>query len=117
MSSDAMADMLALRGVAATLRARSLDKENRDAVTGWPAISWTETSIKVIIEEISSRIVQTDAGPVEERRYKMFSIVSTSRGDEVVVSTDTYLVDIGSAPHKDYEGEIMYYTTVLLMVS
>ena len=64
-------------GESATLYTRSLGA--RDPTTGWPAVSWSSSSIKVMTKFLSSREVDTPAGRVTEER-RMFYFTEDAGG-------------------------------------
>lgn len=51
-------------GESATLHTRVLGARN--AVTQWPAVTYTDSTIKIMIDDIQARVVDTPAGSVSE---------------------------------------------------
>lgn len=107
---------IAQYGESATLKSRSLDTANRDAVTGWPPASWTESEINLIVGEMSIRKVATPGGSVDEVRLMVQTVACTNKNDQVVLRGFTYKVEFTPKPYAD-KGIVLYYGLTLLKVS
>lgn len=103
-------------GEAATLQTRSLDKANRDAVTGWPPVSYEDSSIEVLVEQMSTRLVDAGGGMINEVRLRAYTVASVSQGDRLVVRGATYVVELPPEPFA-VGGTVVYWGLVLLKVS
>jgi len=103
-------------GETATLQSRSLDKESRDAVTGWPPASWTDSEINLIVGEMSIRKIATPGGSVDEIRLIAQTVAVVSMYDRVVLRGFTYEVEFTPKPYA-HKGTVLYYGLTLLKVS
>lgn len=115
MSLDPIS-FIAQYGETATLKSRSLDTGSRDAVTGWPPVSWTDSEIKLIVGEMAIRKVATPGGSVDEIRLMVQTVASTNKNDQVVLRGFTYKVEFTPKPYAD-KGVVLYYGLTLLKVS
>lgn len=107
---------IAQYGESATLKSRSLDTANRDAVTGWPPVSWSEVEIGVMVEQMSTRLMDAGGGMINEVRLRAYTISSVNQGDRLVVRGITYKVELTPEPFP-VGGSVVYYGLVLLKVS
>jgi len=103
-------------GEKVTLKSRSLDTANRDAVTGWPPITWTDSEIMMYIEQMSMRLMDAGGGKINEVRFKGFVTVSVNQEDQAVVRGATYKVELPPEPFA-VGGTVVYWGLVLLKVS
>jgi len=103
-------------GETATLQSRSLNKESRDAVTGWPPVTWTDSEIEVMVEQMSTRLVDAGGGLINEVRLRAYTVTSVNQGDRVVVRGATYEVELTPESFA-IEGSVVYWGLVLLKVS
>ena len=84
-------------GETATLHTRV--EGGRDPVTQWPALTWTDSTIKIFVNEIQTREVDSvDAGRITEKVLRAFI-----RGDQDIAHLDkvTYhgeLYEVESEP-------------------
>ena len=114
--SHMIESLLQQYGETVTHQARSLDTDNRDAETGWPPVTYTDSEIIMYIEPLSTRTVTTGGEPVEEKRFKGYSVTLVNRYDRIVRGSDTFLVEFLREPYKK-GSTILYYRTILLQVS
>lgn len=103
-------------GEKATLKSRSLDTANRDAVTGWPPISWTDSEIMIYVEQMSTRLQDAGGGRINEVRLRGYVTVSVNQEDQTVVRGITYKVELTPEPFAA-GGVVVYWGLVLLKVS
>ena len=103
-------------GEDATLHTRS--EGGRDAVTQWPAIVWTDSSIKIFVNEIQTREVDSvAAGRITEKVLRAFV-----RGDQDIAHLDrvTYhseLYEVESVETVNYLlGDAVFKKINLVMV-
>ena len=114
MAVENLADLITRQGESATLQTRSLG--DRDSETGFPAVTYSDSTIKVFVKHLSSRVVETEAGPIVEVRKQMYTTSSFSHLDRVVYKGDTYEVE--TEPEEHYHGgSVAYRSAVLLKVS
>jgi len=103
-------------GEEVTLRSRSLDTGNRDAVTGWPPVTWTDSEINMYVEQMSTRLLDAGGGRINEVRLRGYVIESLSQEDQVVVRGSTYKVELPPEPYAN-DGVVVYWGLVLLKVN
>lgn len=103
-------------GEKVTLKSRSLDTANRDAVTGWPPVTWTDSEINMYVEQMSTRLQDAGGGRINEVRLKGYVTESVNQEDQAVVRGDTYKVELPPEPYVD-SGVVVYWGLVLLKVS
>lgn len=63
---------------------RSRQYGARDAETGWPAITWVESTIKAMIRELGPVVREASAGRVTEQRGRMYTTTAVAPRDQVV---------------------------------
>ena len=103
-------------GEEVTLRSRSLDTGDRDTVTGWPPVTWTESEIMMYVEQKSTKLLDAGGGMINEVRLRGYVIESLSQEDQVVVRGATYKVEMKPEPFAE-GGTVIYYGLMLLEVA
>ncbi len=103
-------------GEKVTLKSRSLDTTNRDAVTGWPPVTWVDSEIMMYVEQMSTKLMDAGGGKINEIRLKGYVAISINQGDQAVVRGDTYKVELPPNPYA-VGGVVVYWGLVLLKVS
>lgn len=103
-------------GETATLKSRSLDTSSRDAVTGWPSITFVDSSIMIYVEQMSTRLMDAGGGKINEVRLKGYVAVSVNLEDRIIVREITYKVELPPELFSE-KGTVIYSGLVLLKVS
>jgi len=103
-------------GEKVTLKSRSLDTANRDAVTGWPPVSWTSSEIMMSLEGISYKLLDAGGGKINEVRLKGLTVASVNQEDRIVAREEPYKVEHPPQPFST-RGVVIYWSLVLLKVS
>lgn len=103
-------------GEKVTLQSRSLDTANRDAVTGWPPVTFVDSTIMMYVEQMSTRLMDAGGGRINEVRLKGHVTASVNQEDRVVVRGATYKVELSPEPFMA-SGTVVYWGLVLLKVS
>ena len=103
-------------GEKVTLKSRSLDKTSRDAVTGWPPVSWTDSEIMMYVEQMSTKLMDAGGGKINEIRLKGYVTVSVNQEDQAVMRGENYKVELRPTPFA-VGGVVVYWGLVLLKVS
>ncbi len=97
-----------------TLKSRSLG--SRDAVTGWPLVTWTDSEIMMYIEQMSTKLMDAGGGKINEVRLKGYVVASVNQEDQAIVRGATYKVELQPEPFA-VGGVVVYWGLVLLQVS
>jgi len=103
-------------GEKVTLQSRSLDTANRDAVTGWPPVTWTDSEIMMNLEGMSMRLMDAGGGKINEVRLRGHVTVKVNQEDRIVARGDTYKVELPPEPFP-MGGVVVYWALVLLKVN
>lgn len=103
-------------GEKVTLQSRSLDTVNRDTVTGWSPVTWTDSEINMYVEQMSTRLMDAGGGRINEVRLKGYVTESVNQEDRAVVRGATYKVELPPEPYVA-SGVVVYWGLVLLKVS
>lgn len=103
------ASFIARLGETVTLRTLSLDTAARDATTKWPAASYTETTIKAIVEPVSSRRIDIGGTRETETRATIHTSSAIHMGDQISYNSVTYTITAEPTPHRK-RGATSYYT-------
>jgi hypothetical protein len=87
-------------GESATLHTRVLGARN--AVTQWPAVTYTDSTIKIMIDDIMTRVVDTPAGNVSENVVRGYvgGAVTVNMLDRITYNGKIY--EISSVPTIEY---------------
>jgi len=101
-------------GEKVTLQSRSLG--SRDAVTGWPAITWADSEIMMYVEQMSTKLLDAGGGRINEVRLRGYVTVGVNQEDRAVVRGATYKVELSPEPFAA-AGVVVYWGLVLLKVS
>ncbi len=104
MSSNA-ASMIRRRGEDITCKSRNLGA--RDATTGHPAITYTDTTIKALVEHISPREIKTAAGEAVDERIRVFTVSTIQYKDRIVYHSEMYEARSEPVSHKSDFREII----------
>ena len=83
-------------GESATWRSRALGARN--AVTNWPAESFTDTTIRVRVDEISTRESDLPSGRVTEKRMKLFTLSDVKAMDQITYKNEVFEVESVTTP-------------------
>lgn len=103
-------------GESATLHTRVLG--GRNPVTRFPAVTWTDSTITLLLQEAGTSERETPAGRVSEKRYNGFvaSTVTVSHMDRVTV--DSVIYEVVSTPTTVYlDGSASFKKLELMRVS
>ena len=103
-------------GEEVTLKTRSLDTSNRDAVTGWPAASWVESQIMIYVEQMTTKLRDAGGGRVNEVRLTGYVTEFVYLGDQIVIGTETYIIEQRPTQYKK-SGVVIYSALKLMQVA
>lgn len=100
---------IARRGEDATLQTLALDTAARDGTTKWPAASYTNTTIKAIVNILPSR--RTDIGGVAETevRAELYTVSAILKGDRIIYNSVTYTIISDPIAHRK-GGRTSFFT-------
>lgn len=97
--------MILRRGEDVTWRSRSIGA--RDGTTGHAAITYTDTTIKVLVERLPSREFQTSAGGAVDEKIRVYTTSAIQYKDRIVYHSETYEVTTEPISHwKAYFYEV-----------
>jgi len=68
-------------GESATHHSRVLGARN--AITGWPNITWTDSTIDVMVKRMSVAVRDAPSGTIEEVRGRLYTLSEIKMDDEV----------------------------------
>jgi len=85
----------------------------RDTETGEPAVTWTTEEIKVYIEVMSHTLKDTDGGEVDEIRMRLYTVSAVAYKHRLVVSGETYEVEMEPDIYRSGGSEVYRGFTVL----
>jgi len=103
------ASFISRRGEDVTLRSLSLDTAARDATTQWAEASYTETTIKAIVEPVSTRRIDIGGVTETETRATIHTASAIHMGDQIIYNLVTYIIIAEPTPHRK-RGATSYYT-------
>lgn len=107
-------------GETVTHQTRSLTTGSRDAETGYPPVVFTDTTIQMYITQLSSRLVDTPGGVVNEVRLRGYTTKAVSQFDRIIRdeggSNITYEIEFTPDIYK-MSGVEIYRRVVLLRVT
>lgn len=101
-------------GETVTLRARNYGA--RDGETGWPAITFTESSIKAFIRELGTTVRDAPSGRVVEQRARMFTTSVVSMRDQFTYVGYYWEVEDVEFSHM-LLGDLGYYNCTLVRLN
>ena len=78
-------------GEIATWRSRQLGA--RDPETGWPAVTWSDSSINVMVKFLGQTVRDTPIGRVTGLRIRLYTATTLEMKDRVVYNGVTYEVE------------------------
>lgn len=87
-------------------------------MTHQPAVIYTDSTIKILLQEAGTRDVETPAGRVTEKRYNGFveSTITVNQLDRITISSIIY--EVSSTPTTVYfEGSASFKRLDLVRVS
>ena len=82
---------IARMGETATLRSRNLGV--RDAETGWPAVTYTNSTINVMVKRLEEVVRDTPAGRVIETRARLYTGSIIQMRDLIIYDSETWEVE------------------------
>uniref|UniRef100_A0A6M3LYI5 Head-tail joining protein n=1 Tax=viral metagenome TaxID=1070528 RepID=A0A6M3LYI5_9ZZZZ len=103
------ASFISRRGETVTLRTLALDTAARDATTQWPSASYTETTIKAIVEPVSTRRIDIGGAPETETRATIHTASAIHMGDQIIYNLVTYVITAEPTPHRK-RGATSFFT-------
>ena len=98
-------------GETVTLRSRQYGA--RDAETGWPAITFNTSSIKVFIRELGTTVRDTPDGRITEQRARMYTVSEVEMRDQVIYDGYYWEIEDRQFVHI-LLTEVGYYDCVLI---
>lgn len=108
-------------GEDATLSTRTVSvlPADRDAVTKWPKVTWAESDVKMFVDEVQTREVDSMAGGrITEKRMKGFVGCSAtiSHMDQITYHGEVFEVESTETPEYLY-GNLQYQRVILVRIS
>jgi len=102
--------------VSTNITRRALSLGDQDAVTGWYAKEWTETTIQMLILSRASTSLALAAGTYVRGEYTGLSVDPVVEGDEVKDSNNDYFEVKTTKPHK-WGNSLIYWESDLTLLS
>ena len=108
MVSSDMSDLLSRGGVSVTLQTRSLGR--RDPETGWPAESWSNSTISIIYDLLGTRLGGSPREEAVVREIRFWTTDTVALQDRLTVGSEVYEVVTPAETYYDWAGSASHYT-------
>lgn len=101
-------------GETATLRSRQYGA--RDGESGWPAITFSTSTIKIMVRELSTIVRDTPEGRIEEQRGRMYTVSPVEMRDQIIYGGYYWEIEDVQFVHM-LLGDVGYYDCTVIRLN